>query len=175
MEFMSDQLFDGHRIRLLTLVDNHTRESLAIHVEQRIRGCEVVQILEGIVKEHGKPKTIQVDNGPEFISKDVDLWAYWNHVKLDFSRPGKPGDNAYIESFNARFRLECLNEHWFLSLEDAREKIEEWRQDYNENRPHSSLGNISPVEYAELKRPVEPAVIQFPETIKNDLHILKLT
>ncbi len=109
MDFMSDQLFDGHRIRLLTLVDNHTRESLAIHVAQRIRGCEVVQVLEGVVKEHGKPQTIQVDNGPEFISKDVDLWAYWNHVKLDFSRPGKPGDNAYIESFNARFRLECLS------------------------------------------------------------------
>jgi putative transposase len=175
MDFMSDQLFAGPRIRLLTLVDNHTRESLAIHVGQRIRGCEVVQVLERVVKEHGKPKTIQVDNGPEFVSKDVDLWAYWNHVKLDFSRPGKPGDNAYIESFNARLRLECLNEHWFLSLEDAREKIEEWRQDYNENRPHSSLGNISPVEYAEQKRPVEPAMIRFPETIKNDLHILKLT
>ncbi len=127
MDFMSDQLFDGHRIRLLTLVDNHTRESLAIHTAQRIRGSEVVQVLECVVKEHGKPQTIQVDNGPEFVSKDVDLWAYWNHVKLDFSRPGKPGDNAYIESFNARFRLECLNEHWFLSLEDAKEKVEEWR------------------------------------------------
>ncbi len=175
MDFMSDQLFDGHRIRLLTLVDNHTRESLAIHVAQRIRGYEVVQVLESIVKEHGRPKTIQVDNGPEFVSKDVDLWAYWNHVKLDFSRPGKPGDNAYIESFNARFRLECLNEHWFLSLEDAKEKIEEWRQDYNLNRPHSSLGNISPAEFAEQKRPVEQAMIQLPGTIENDLHFLKLT
>ncbi len=111
MDFMSDQLFDGHRIRLLTIVDNHTRESLAIHVSQRIRGCEVVQVLERVVAEHGKAQTIQVDNGPEFISKDVDLWAYWNHVKLDFSRPGKPTDNAYIESFNALFRLECMNEH----------------------------------------------------------------
>jgi len=175
MDFMSDQLFDGHRIRLLTLVDNHTRESLAIHVSQRIRGCEVVQVLEKVVKEHGKPQTIQVDNGPEFISKDVDLWAYWNHVKLDFSRPGKPSDNAYIESFNARFRLECLNEHWFLSLEDARERIEVWRKDYNENRPHSSLGNISPVEYAEQKCATEPVMTQLPETIKNDLHIFKLT
>jgi len=175
MDFMSDQLFDGHRIRLLTLVDNHTRESLAIHVAQRIRGSEVVQVLERVVKEHGKPKTIQVDNGPEFVSKDVDLWAYWNHVKLDFSRPGKPGDNAYIESFNARFRLECLNEHWFLSLEDAKEKVEEWKQDYNLNRPHSSLGNISPAEFAEQKRPVEQAMIQPPGTIENDLHFLKLT
>jgi putative transposase len=175
MDFMSDQLFDGHRIRILTLVDNHPRESLAIHVGQRIRGCEVVQVLERVAKEHGKPRTIQVDNGPEFISKDVDLWAYWNHVKLDFSRPGKPADNAYIESFDARFLLECLNEHWFLSLEDAREKIEEWRQDYNENRPHSSLGNISPEEYVEQKCAAEHAVIQLSETIKNDLHISKLT
>jgi putative transposase len=175
MDFMSDQLFDGHRIRLLTLVDNHTRESLAIHVGQRIRGCEVVQVLERVAKEHGKPQTIQVDNGPEFVSKDVDLWAYWNHVKLDFSRPGKPSDNAYIESFNARFRLECLNEHWFLSLEDAKEKVEEWRQDYNLNRPHSSLGNISPAEFAEQKHPLEQTMIRPPGTIENDLHFLKLT
>jgi len=125
MDFMSDELFDGRRIRILTLVDNHTRESLAIHVAQRIRGMDVVEVLERVSKEQGKPQTIQVDNGPEFISKDVDLWAYWNHVKLDFSRPGKPADNAFIESFNARFRLECLNEHWFMRLEDAREKTEE--------------------------------------------------
>ncbi len=172
---MSDQLFDGHRIRLLTLVDNHTRESLAIYVGQRIRGCEVVQVLERVAAEHGKPQTIQMDNGPEFISKDVDLWAYWNHVKLDFSRPGKPTDNAYIESFNARFRMECLNEHWFLSLEDAGDKIEEWRQDYNENRPHSSLGNIPPEEYVALNRLKETGMIRASEAVKNDLHILKLT
>ncbi|MCG7853884.1 MAG: IS3 family transposase [Methanosarcinaceae archaeon] len=175
MDFMSDQVFDGHRIRLLSLVDNFTCESLAIHVAQRIRGCEVVQVLEKVVKKHGKPKTIQVDNGPEFISKDVDLWAYWNHVKLDFSRPGKPTDNAYIESFNARLRLECLNEHWFMSLEDAREKVEEWRKDYNENRPHSSLGNISPVEFAAAERSKEAAFMKVPEAVKNDLHIFKLT
>jgi putative transposase len=175
MDFMSDQLFDGHRIRLLTIVDNHTRESLAIHVSQRIRGCEVVQVLERVAAEHGKPQTIQVDNGPEFVSKDVDLWAYWNHVKLDFSRPGKPTDNAYIESFNARFRLECLNEHWFLSLEDAGEKIEEWRKDYNVNRPHSSLGNVSPEEFAALDRPMEADRIRVPETVKNDLQNFGLT
>jgi putative transposase len=131
MDFMSDELYDGRRIRVLTIVDNHTRESLATHVAQRIRGQEVVQVLERVVDEHGLPRAIQVDNGPEFISKDLDLWAYWNKVKLDFIRPGKPTDNAFIESFNARFRLECLNEHWFLSLDDAREKIEAWRRDYN--------------------------------------------
>jgi len=166
---MLDQLFDGRRFRLLTIVDNHTRESLAIHVGQRIRGIEVVKVLERITLVHGKPQAIRVDNGPEFESKDVDLWAYWNHVKLDFSRPGKPTDNAYIESFNARFRLECLNEHWFMSLEDAREKAEEWRQDYNQNRPHSSLGNVTPEEYAMLTRQEKSAQIRAPEAIKNDL------
>lgn len=164
MDFMSDELFDGRRIRVLTLVDNHTRESLALHVAQRIRGIKVVEVLERVSKEHGKPRTIQVDNGPEFISKDVDLWAYWNHVKLDFSRPGKPTDNAYIESFNARFRLECLNEHWFMSLEDAREKTEEWRRDYNQNRPHSSLGNVPPEEYATLNEATKAGKIRPKET-----------
>jgi putative transposase len=148
MDFMADELFDGRRIRLLTIVDNHTRESLAIHAGQRIRGCEVVEVLERVMKDHGRPRTIRVDTGPEFISKDVDLWAYWNHVSLDFSRPRKPTDNAYIESFNGRFRQECLNEHWFLSLDDARDKVEAWRRDYNEERPHSSLGNATPEEYA---------------------------
>ena len=113
--------------------------------------------------------------GPEFVSKDLDLWAYWNNVKLDFSRPGKPTDNAYIESFNARFRLECLNEHWFLSLEDAREKTEEWRQDYNQIRPHSSLGNIAPEEYAAMKGVEETGLVRSAETNKNDLQNFGLT
>ncbi len=153
MDFVSDQLFDGQRIRVLTLVDNHTRESLALHIASRVRGRDVVQVLERVADKHGLPQTIRVDNGPEFISKDLDLWAYWNKVKLDFSRPGKPTDNAFIESFNARFRLECLNEHWFLSLDDAQEKIEGWRQDYNRTRPHSSLGNLTPNEFAIRCRP----------------------
>ena len=148
MDFVSDELYDGRRIRVLTLVDNHTRESLALHVGQRVRGREVVEVLERVADEHGLPAAIQVDNGPEFISKDLDLWAYWNKVRLAFSRPGKPTDNALIESFNARFRMECLNEHWFLRLDDAQEKIEAWRRDYNEQRPHSSLGNLAPAVYA---------------------------
>jgi putative transposase len=174
MDFMSDQLYDGRRIRLLTLVDNHTRESLAIHVGQRIRGSEVVEVLQKVVTEHGRPRIIQVDNGPEFISKDVDLWAYWNHVQLDFSRPGKPTDNAYVESFNARFRLECLNEHWFLSLEDAREKVEEWRRDYNKDRPHSSLGNVTPEEYAMQTQLLETAFTVVLEANNEDLQKIKL-
>ena len=145
---MSDQLYDGRRIRVLTLVENHTRESLALHVGQRVRSMDVSHVLEQVVAEHGLPESIRVDNGPEFISRDLDCWAYWNKVKLDFSRPGKPTDNPFIESFNARFRLECLNEHWFLSLEDAREKIESWREDYNHRRPHSSLDNLTPVAFA---------------------------
>lgn len=152
MDFVSDQLFDGRRLRVLTLVDNHTRESLALHVGQRIRGIDVVAILERAAKQHGLPERIQVDNGPEFISKDLDRWAYWNHVELDFSRPGKPTDNALIEAFNSRFRQECLNEHWFMSLPDAQEKIEAWRQHYNNARPHSSLDYRSPAEFAAQTR-----------------------
>jgi len=147
MDFVSDQLFDGRRMRILVIVDNYTRESLILEASQRIRGIEVVKTLESITRTTGFPKRIKVDNGPEFISKDFDRWAYWNHVELDFSRPGKPTDNALVEAFNSRFRQECLNEHWFLSLEDAQQKIEKWRIDYNTIRPHSSLGYKSPKEY----------------------------
>lgn len=148
MDFVADQLFDGHRLRILTIVDNFTRESPAIEVKRRFKGIDVADVLEATTKRYGRPKSIKVDNGPEFISKELDLWAYAHGVKLDFSRPGKPTDNAFIESFNSRFRQECLNQHWFLSLEDAQEKVECWRQDYNEYRPHSSLGNRTPEEFA---------------------------
>jgi putative transposase len=147
MDFVSDQLYDGRRVRVLAIVDNHTRESLALVPSQRIRGMDVVETLEKLTRIKGIPKRIKVDNGPEFISKDVDRWAYWNHVELDFSRPGKPSDNAFIEAFNSRFRQECLNEHWFLSLEDAQNKIEKWRQDYNSDRPHSALDYQTPNEF----------------------------
>lgn len=145
---MADQLFNGRRFRLLTLVDNFSRESLAIRVGQKLKGDDVVSVLEEVTRLRGKPKSIRVDNGPEFISKSLDWWAYFNEVKLDFSRPGKPTDNAYIESFNGRVRQECLNEHWFISLEDAQEKLDDWREDYNQHRPHSALGNATPVEFA---------------------------
>jgi putative transposase len=148
MDFMADQLFNGQRFRLLTLVDNFSRESLAIRVGQRLTGDDVVQTLESVVRGRGKPQTIRVDNGPEFISKSLDLWAYWNGVQLDFSRPGKPTDNAFIESFNGKFREECLNQHWFLSLDDAQQVIAAWRDDYNRCRPHSALGQRTPEEFA---------------------------
>jgi putative transposase len=145
MDFMADELFNGRRIRLLTLVDNFNRESLAIEVDEHIDSDRVVGILTRLSKQRELSKRIQVDNGPEFISKRLDQWAYFNGVELDFIRPGKPTDNGIIEAFNRRLRQECLNESWFLSLEDARQKVEAWRQDYNKNRPHGALGNISPL------------------------------
>ena len=148
MDFMSDQLFDGRRIRILTIVDCHTRESLAIEARPRFRSEHVAEVLSRLVRRRGAPKSIRCDNGPEFISRVLDQWAHWNKVELDFSRPGKPTDNAFIEAFNSRLRQECLNATWFLSLADAREKIEAWRKDYNEQRPHSALGNMSPNEFA---------------------------
>lgn len=146
---MTDSLFDGRRFRVLTLVDNFSRECLAIEVGQHIRGEDVVNVLNRVKADRGLPRTICVDNGPEFISKELDKWAYEHNITLDFSRPGKPMDNAYIESFNGSLRDECLNIHWFLSIEDARGKIETWRQDYNQWRPHTSLGNLTPQQYAE--------------------------
>ena len=148
MDFMADELFDGRRLRLLTIGDHFSRESLAIEIDQRFRGQDVARVRTRISAERGLPQTIRIDNGSEFTSKALDQWAYANGVQLDFSRPGKPTDNALIESFNGRLRAECLNENWFLSLEDAEEKISCWRRDYNEQRPHSALGNLAPREFA---------------------------
>ncbi len=142
MDFMSDELFDGRQIRLLMIVDHFTRESVAIEVGQRMRGREVVDVLERVACERKLPKTIRVDNGPEFTSKVLDQWAYANGITLDFSRPGKPTDNAFIESFNGSVRAESLNEDWFMSLDAAKEKTNAWRADYNEHRHHSALGNL---------------------------------
>lgn len=145
---MSDQLFTGSKIRLLTIVDNFSKLSPAIGVGYSYKGYDVVNTLEKAVLKYGIPKVIKVDNGPEFISKELDLWAYSNKVKLDYSRPGKPTDNAFIESFNSRIRQECLNQHWFLSLSDAQAKVEAWREEYNNYRPHRSLGYKTPEEFA---------------------------
>lgn len=148
MDFVADQLMDGRKIRILTIVDIFSKISPTIGVGSAYRGHDVVTTLQAAVRAHGCPKRIRVDNGPEFVSKDLDLWAYANDVVLDFSRPGKPTDNAFIEAFNSRFRQECLNAHWFLNLADARAKIEAWRRDYNVVRPHSAIGNRPPVELA---------------------------
>lgn len=147
MDFVSDALFNGKRFRSLTVVDAYTRECLAIEADQGIKGEQVVSVLNRLRFLKGIPKTIRADNGPEFISKVLDRWAYENGVTLVFSRPGKPTDNAYIESFNGSFRDECLNTHWFLSLEDARHKIAAWRDEYNHRRPHMALDRCTPAEY----------------------------
>ena len=142
-----DALFDGRRFRALTVVDNYSRECLEIEVGQSLKGEDVVRLMERMKLTRGVvPRRIKVDNGSEFISKALDKWAYENNVILDFSRPGKPTDNAFIESFNGSFRDECLNVNWFLSLEDACEKIQSFREEYNHFRPHSALGNLTPVE-----------------------------
>lgn len=147
MDFVSDQLSDGRKFRSLTIVDDCSRESPAIEVDTSLPGKRVTRVLDRLAETRGLPDAIVVDNGPEFSGSELDSWAHARGVKLCFIRPGKPVENAYIESFNGKFRDECLNEHWFTSLKDAQEKIEVWRKDYNRNRPHSSLGNLSPEEF----------------------------
>ena len=145
MDFVHDQLATGRKIRVLTIVDTFTRFSPAVDPRFSYRGEDVVATLERICRSMGYPQSIRVDQGSEFISRDLDLWAYQKGVVLDFSRPGKPTDNGFIESFNGKFRTECLNTHWFMSLDDARTKMEAWRRDYNEVRPHSAIGNKPPI------------------------------
>ena len=143
---MADQMFNGPKIRLLTQVDDFSRESLPIAVSQRFRGTDVAQLLEKLGSERGLPQSIRVDNVTQFTSSALDLWANANGVRLDFSRPGKPTENALIESLNGCFRQECLNQEWFLSLSDARRKVKARRMDYDEVRAHSSIGTLVPRE-----------------------------
>ncbi len=147
MDFVADQLFTGEKLRALTIVDIFTRQCPQIGVGFCYKSADVVSTLDKAVRLYGKPKAIRLDNGPEFIAKALDLWAYSHGVTLEFSRPDKTTDNAYIESFNSRFRQECLNQHWFLSLEDAKSKIEGWWREYNSQHPHSALGNMTPEEF----------------------------
>ena len=147
MDFTSDQLADGRRFRTFNLVDDCTRECLAIRVERSISGAYVARVLTQLIERRGRPAVIVCDNGPEFISRAMEIWAEEHSVRLHFIEPGKPVQNCYVESFNGRFRDECLNEHWFTSLDDARTLIAAWRDDYNEVREHGSLGGIPPSEY----------------------------
>ncbi len=148
MDFVHDGLVNGRRIRMLTVLDNFTRECLAIEVDTSLSGDRVTRILDRLCDFHGAPNRLLMDNGPEFTGHALDNWAYDSQVLLEFIQPGKPMQNGHNESFNGKFRDECLNEHWFLSLEDARKEIENWRIDYNQFRPHSSLNNLTPEEYA---------------------------
>jgi putative transposase len=147
MDFVCDSLSNGRRIRLLPVIDMYTRECLRIEVDTSIGGQRVATILSQIGAMRGLPDHIMVDNGPEFISNALDAWAYERGIKLQFIRPGKPVDNAYMESFNGKLRDECLNQNWFMSIDHARRVIEEWRTEYNQERPHSSLGNLTPNEF----------------------------
>jgi putative transposase len=148
VDFMSDGLSSGRRFRTLNIVDDYTRECLAIEVDTSLGGVRVVRVLEDLKQRRGLPRQIRSDNGPEFVSRAVDQWAYEQRLQWHTIQPGRPMENGYVESFNGRFRDECLNENWFSSLADAREKIEQWRQDYNEARPHSSLQYRTPMEFA---------------------------
>ncbi len=148
MDFIADSTAIGRRFRALTIVDDYSRECPAIEVDTSLGGRRVVCVLERLAEARGLPEIITVDNGPEFIGKALDEWAYRQGVKLNFIRPGKPIENAYAESFNGRLRDECLNTNWFVGLKEAREIIENWREDYNRVRPHSSLHNLTPSEYA---------------------------
>ena len=134
--------------RLLTIVDNYSRESLARKVGLRLSGADVVEVLNDLIGQRGIPHSLRVDNGPQFTSRVLDQWAYYNGVVLDFIRPGKPTDNAVMEAFNSRFRQECLNEHWFVSVADAQVRVELWRKHYNGERPHSCLENLTPEQFA---------------------------
>lgn len=144
MDFVSDTLGCGRRFRALTIVDCHSRECLALEVDSSLSGERVVRVLERLKETQGLPEVIQTDNGPEFTGHALDAWAYRNRVKLFFIEPGKPVQNAHIESFNGKLRNECLNLEWFISLREARTVIEQWRTQYNEFRPHSALGNLPP-------------------------------
>jgi putative transposase len=149
MDFVSDGLAYGRRFRCLNVVDDYTRECLAIEVDTSLPGLRVKQVLQRLNEMRGLPASITVDNGPEFAGKALDAWAYEAGVTLSFIRPGKPVENAYIESFNGRFRDECLNEHWFMTMRHARSLIESWRIEYNTERPHSSLGYLTPEQFAQ--------------------------
>ena len=149
LDFVADQLADGTRFRALTVIDVFSREALAIDVGQRLGGEHVVATLNRLAAQRRAPKYLFVDNGAEFSGRLLDLWAYHSKARIDFSRPGKPTDNCYVETFNGSLRDECLNVHWFETLDDARAIIEVWRRDYNETRPHMTLNNVAPEEYAQ--------------------------
>lgn len=160
MDFVHDRLADGRAFRVLTIVDEGTRESPTLVAARSLSGERVVTTLEQLAVERGLPATISVDHGTEFTSRALDAWAEARGVHLHFIRPGKPNDNAFIESFNSRLRDECLNEHWFRTIADAQVLIERWRSEYNTENPHSSLGNLPPAEFAaQFHTPMNPEPI----------------
>ena len=149
MDFVSDGFVDGRRLRCLNIVDDFTKECLAIEVDTSLPGQRVVNVLQRLADSRGLPRSVTIDNGPEFAGKALNEWAFRQGLRVSFIQPGKPRQNAYVESFNGKFRDECLNEHWFLSMRHARAVIEDWRQEYNSERPHSSLGYLTPNQFTD--------------------------
>ena len=172
MDFVSDALTDGRKFRSLNIVDDYNRECLAAEVDTSLPGARVIRVLERLGELRGLPEVLVTDNGPEFAGQALDAWAYPRGVRLHFIDPGKPVQNAFIESFNGKMRDECLNEHWFGTLVEARQTIEAWRRDYNEVRPHSSLGNRTPIEFtacgATLRSPTAPCELHRREEQKQE-------
>jgi putative transposase len=148
MDFVSDALKHGRRLKCLTIVDDFSKESVDIVLDHGISGLDVTRVLEQTARFRGLPRTIRTNQGPEFTGKALDQWAYQRGVELRLIQAGKPTQNAYVESFNGKFRDECLNEHWFRTLTEAREIVGRWRQDYNQGRPHSAIGYQTPAEFA---------------------------
>jgi putative transposase len=152
MDFVMDQLDDGRRLKALTIVDDFTKESVQIALDHGMSSHYVARVLDDTVRFRGRPAAIRTDQGPEFTARALDQWAYRNGVALKLIQAGKPTQNGYIESFNGKFRDECLNEHWFSTLAEARAIVAAWRRDYNEHRPHSAIGYQTPAEFATLHR-----------------------
>ena len=148
MDFVFDRIASGRMIKSLVIVDDATHESVAIVVEHSMGGNQLTRVLDEVCAKRGKPAVIRTDNGPEFVGKAMLNWSFRNAVSLKLIEPGKPNQNAYVESFNGRLRDECLNEHWFTGLAHAKVVIEDWRRDYNEQRPKKSLGGLTPASYA---------------------------
>lgn len=149
MDFVSDSIVGGRKFRVLTVIDQFTRECLWLEVDTSLPSARVIRVLNQLIELRGKPEVITTDNGPEFTSMAMDRWAYERGINLHFIEPGRPMQNGFIESFNGTFRDECLNENWFMNLEEARRTIEEWKDEYNTYRPHSSIENLTPALFAE--------------------------
>lgn len=161
MDFIHDSLSNGRKFKNLTIVDDYTKECPVILADTSITGKRVVYELDKLKEKIGLPEEITVDNGPEFISNALDEWAYKNNVRIYFIEPGTPTENPFIESFNGKFRDECLSMHWFLNIQHAREIIEQWRIEYNTERPHSSLDYMTPSEFvAQLNEKITAGSLQ---------------
>jgi len=171
IDFMSDRLVDGRKFRLLNVIDDFNRESLAIEVDTSLPSLRVIRVLDQLIAKRGKPANIRTDNGPEFISHKLQQWCERNNITLQYIQPGKPMQNAYIERKNGSIRRELLNAYLFYSLKEVRTMSEEWRTDYNAERPHKSLGYLSPIKYAEqCYKSIEPAQQLYPQTA-NENHL----